>query len=238
MYERVRWVTKAEAAKELEISLSTLDRKIKRGEVEVVREGRRVYVGMHGPEHPNDGEVLRQAITREDELQRTVRELERNASESELRASEVGRERDGAQGVRLRHWRTLREVAAEVLEGAGGAREYKILGLRIGPVRRHPPGHHLCACVATAWRVICQGWRRPETCRSSFAQALLPNAGEAARSEQDFVVGRGCRRPLSTPSRATSVGAIPVAYRFELASRQSGPSSFEVSSTLSPPVWA
>ena len=42
MEEPVRWVTKAEAAQELEISLSTLDRKIKRGEVEVVRRGRRV----------------------------------------------------------------------------------------------------------------------------------------------------------------------------------------------------
>ena len=31
MDERVRWVTKAGAAEELEISLSTLDRKIRRG---------------------------------------------------------------------------------------------------------------------------------------------------------------------------------------------------------------
>ena len=42
MDESVRWVTKAEAAQELEISLSTLDRKIRKGEVEVVGEGRRV----------------------------------------------------------------------------------------------------------------------------------------------------------------------------------------------------
>ena len=42
MEEPVRWMTKAEAAQELEISLSTLDRKIKRGEVEAVRRGRRV----------------------------------------------------------------------------------------------------------------------------------------------------------------------------------------------------
>ena len=33
MDERVRWVPKAEAARELEISLSTLDRKIRRGEI-------------------------------------------------------------------------------------------------------------------------------------------------------------------------------------------------------------
>ena len=39
MDEPVRWVTKAEAAEELEVSLSTLDRKIRNGEVEVRREG-------------------------------------------------------------------------------------------------------------------------------------------------------------------------------------------------------
>ena len=38
MDERVRWATKAEAAEELGISLSTLDRRIRRGEVEVVRD--------------------------------------------------------------------------------------------------------------------------------------------------------------------------------------------------------
>ena len=53
MDEPVRWVSKAEAEEELEISLSTLDRKIRKGEVEVLREGRRVYVRMHGPEYPS-----------------------------------------------------------------------------------------------------------------------------------------------------------------------------------------
>ena len=70
MDEPVRWVTKAEAAEELEISLSTLDRKIRKGEVEVAREGRRVYVGMHGPERLSDEELLRRAIIGEDELER------------------------------------------------------------------------------------------------------------------------------------------------------------------------
>ena len=90
MDEPVRWVSKAEAAQELEISLSTLDRMIGKGEVEVVREGRRLYVRMHGPEYLSDEEVLRSAIMREDELERTVRELERSASEWE-------RERDEAR---------------------------------------------------------------------------------------------------------------------------------------------
>ena len=92
MNEPVRWVSKAEAAWELEISLSTLDRMIRRGEVEVRREGRRVYMRMHGSEYPSDEELLRRAIIREDELERTVRELERSASELE-------RERDKAKTV-------------------------------------------------------------------------------------------------------------------------------------------
>ena len=81
---------KRTAAQELEISLSTPDRKIRKGELEVVREGRRVYVRMHGPEYPDDEELLRRAIIREDELERTVRRLERSASELE-------RERDEAR---------------------------------------------------------------------------------------------------------------------------------------------
>ena len=52
---------------------------------------------MHGPEHPSDGELLRRAIGREDELQRTVQERERKASEAELRASELERERNEAR---------------------------------------------------------------------------------------------------------------------------------------------
>ena len=60
MDEPVRWVTKAEAAQELEVSLSTLDRMIRKGEVEVAREGRRVNVRMLGPEDPSDEELLLQ----------------------------------------------------------------------------------------------------------------------------------------------------------------------------------
>ena len=93
----VRWVTKAEAAEELEISFSTLDRKIRSGEVEVVREGRRVYVRMQGPEYLSDAELLRRAIAREHELERTVRELDRSASKLQLRASGLERERDEAR---------------------------------------------------------------------------------------------------------------------------------------------
>ena len=90
MDEQVRWVTKAEAAREMEISLSSLDRKIRRGEIEVRREGRRVYVRLEGPEYVSDDELLRRSLVREDKLQRTVWELDR-------RASELERERDEAR---------------------------------------------------------------------------------------------------------------------------------------------
>ena len=62
------------------VSLSTLDRKIRKGEVEVAREGRRVYLRMQRPESLGDEELLRRAITRAEELKQTVRELERKCS--------------------------------------------------------------------------------------------------------------------------------------------------------------
>ncbi len=96
MDEPARWVTKAEAAEELEISFSTLDRMIRKGEVEVRREGRRVFVRMKG-EYITEEELLRRTIAREQELERTVRQLEQNVSELKLSASELERERDEAR---------------------------------------------------------------------------------------------------------------------------------------------
>ena len=64
MAEQVRWVTKVEAVREMEVSVSTLDRMIRRGEIEVRREGRRVYVRMEGPEYVSDDELLRRALVR------------------------------------------------------------------------------------------------------------------------------------------------------------------------------
>ena len=90
MDEQARWVTKAEALRELEVSISTLDRMIRKGEIEVRREGRRVYVRLAGPEYVSDDELLRRALAREDKLQRTVWELDG-------RASELERERDEAR---------------------------------------------------------------------------------------------------------------------------------------------
>ena len=103
MNEPIRWVTKVEAAQELEVSLSTLDRMIRRGEVEVRRDGRRVFVRMHGSEYLSDDELLRRAIVRENELERTVRELERSASELE-------RERDEAREAASAHRQAYQEM--------------------------------------------------------------------------------------------------------------------------------
>ncbi len=97
MSEQVRWVSKAEAAEELEVSMSTLDRMIRRGEVEVRREGRRVYVRMEGPEYVSDEELLYRSLAREEELRRTVRELEQSVSEWQLRATDLERDRDEAR---------------------------------------------------------------------------------------------------------------------------------------------
>ena len=111
MDEPVRWVTKAEAAEELEISLSSLDRKIRKGEVEVVREGRRVYVRMQGPEYLSDAELLRRAIAREDEFQRTVRQLEQNVSELKRELDEA---RESASASRRPYQKLERAYQKEV----------------------------------------------------------------------------------------------------------------------------
>ena len=55
-----------------------------------------MYVRMEEPEYLSDEELLRRSIAREEELQRTVRELEQSVSEWKLRAPELERERDEA----------------------------------------------------------------------------------------------------------------------------------------------
>ena len=127
MDEPVLWVTKAEAAQELEVSLSTLDRMIRKGEVEVAREGRRVYVRMLGPEDPSDEELLRRAIVREDELERTVRELEQSASELKLRASELELERDGAREAAAASRRPYEELEKAYRKETAAHKETKDL---------------------------------------------------------------------------------------------------------------
>ncbi len=80
----------AEAARELDMSRSTLDRMIRRGEMEVQRVGCRIYLRMEGPEYVSDDELLRRPLVREDKLRRRLWELDG-------RASELERERDEAR---------------------------------------------------------------------------------------------------------------------------------------------
>ena len=141
MDEPVRWVSKVEAAQELEVSLSTLDRMIRRGEIEVVKEGRRVYVRTHGPEYLSDDELLRRAITREDELERTVRELER-------RSSELERERDEARASASVSRDAYEEVTeAYRKEQAGRGRR------RAGRAAGHQRSRDVASADVGAWRI-------------------------------------------------------------------------------------
>ena len=127
MAEQVRWVTKAEAARELEISLSTLDRKIRREEVEAVREGRRVYVRMEGPEYVSDDELLRRSLVREDKLQRTVWELDG-------RASELERERDEAREAASASRHAYEELEEEYRKETAAHGRTRRLAIRLGLV--------------------------------------------------------------------------------------------------------
>ncbi len=120
MDEAVRWVTKVEAARELELSLSTLDRKIRRGEIEVRREGRRIYVRMEGPEYVSDDELLRRSLVREDKLQQTVWELDR-------RASELERERDEAREAASASGRAYEEMEEAYRKEGAAHKETKEL---------------------------------------------------------------------------------------------------------------
>ena len=104
--DEVHWVDKGEAARELEVSLSTLDRMIRKGEVEVEREGRRVYVKLPGPRYPSDRELLIQARTRVEQLERTVGELAEEADRLEQERDRARAETDTA----IDEYRKLEEV--------------------------------------------------------------------------------------------------------------------------------
>ena len=106
MNEDPHWVTKAEAMRALEVSLSTLDRMIRKGEVEVRREGRRVYVRMPGRSYLSESELLRRATARLDESHQEALRLKRTVSALEREFDEA---RD-AYGKREDTW--LKETAA------------------------------------------------------------------------------------------------------------------------------
>ena len=127
MDEQVRWVTKAEAVREMEVSVSTLDRKIRRGEIEVRREGRRVYVRMEGPEYVSDDELLRRSLDREDKLQRTVWELDG-------RALELERDRDEARESASVNRRAYEEMEEAYRKERAADERSSRLAIRLGLV--------------------------------------------------------------------------------------------------------
>ena len=118
--DEVHWVDKGEAARELEVSLSTLDRMIRKGEVEAGREGRRVYVKLPGPRHPSDRELLRQARASIQQLERTVGELDREADQLEQERDRARAETDTA----IDEYRKLEEVLLREQNGHQGARRW------------------------------------------------------------------------------------------------------------------
>ena len=143
MNEQARWVTKAEALRELEVSISTLDRMIRKGEIEVRREGRRVYVRLEGPEHVSDDELLRRALAREDKLQRTVWELDGRASELERERDEA---RDAASASR-QGYEELEEAYRKELAAHGRTRRLAVrLGLVVVAL--------LVICGLLTWRLL------------------------------------------------------------------------------------
>ena len=129
----VHWVDKGEAARELDVSLSTLDRMIRKGEVEVAREGRRVYVKLAGPRYPSDRELLRNARARVERLERTVGELADEADRLEQERNQARAETETARGEygrleaehqkeqeahrRTRRWLARLGIAVAVLVG-------------------------------------------------------------------------------------------------------------------------
>ena len=84
-----RWITKSQAVRELGISLSTLDRHIKAGEVEAVRQDRRIYVLVRWPEDPSDEVLLYRAWDQIDELKSEVFRLKKVALKLEMERDEA-----------------------------------------------------------------------------------------------------------------------------------------------------
>ena len=121
----VHWVDKGEAARELEVSLSTLDRMIRKGEVAVERRGRRVYVKLPGPRYPSDRELWRQARARVERLERTVGELAEEADRLEQERDRARAETDTA----IDEYRRLEEALVREQEAHERTRRWaKIFG--------------------------------------------------------------------------------------------------------------
>jgi len=143
MAEQVRWVAKADAARELDTSLSTLDRQIRRGEIEVRREGRRVYVRMEGPEYVSDDELLSRALVREDKLRRRLWELDG-------RASELERERDQARESESASRQAYEEMEEAYRQEQAAHRRTRRMAIRLGLVA----ATSLVICSLATWQLF------------------------------------------------------------------------------------
>ena len=118
-------MAKVVAAREMEVSISTLDRMIRRGEVEVRREGRRVNVRMEGPERVSDEELLRRALAREGKLQQRLVDLDR-------RAQALERERDEAVYAASADRRAYEEMEEAYEKERDARRRMRRLAVRLG----------------------------------------------------------------------------------------------------------
>ena len=142
----VHWVDKGEAARELEVSLSTLDRMIRKGEVAVERRGRRVYVKLPGPRYPSDRELLRQARARVERLERTTGELAEEADRLEQERDRARAETDTA----IDEYRKLEEVLLREQDGHERARRWAArLGIAVAVLV-----FLLAVTVLVAWWLI------------------------------------------------------------------------------------
>ena len=144
--DEVHWVDKGEAARELEVSLSTLDRMIRKGEVEVGREGRRVYVKLPGPRYPSDRELLRQSRARVERLERTVGDLTEEADRLEQERDRARAETDTA----IDEYRKLEEVLLREQDGHQRAKRWAArLGIAVAVLV-----FLLAVTVLVAWWLI------------------------------------------------------------------------------------
>ena len=78
-----RWIPMNDAAAEMGISRSNIERKIKKGQAEAVKQGHNVYVLVYGPEPISDRDLLEDARRELAESEHTIAEL--RGTEASLR---------------------------------------------------------------------------------------------------------------------------------------------------------
>lgn len=113
------------------ISLSTLDRRIRSGDIKTVKRGHRVFVQVQGLEPVSDEMVMLRYLLKLEECQETVRELQQTVAELESERDEAWEEASGRKDAyeeleeayrkehdalaRTRQWALRLAVAASTL---------------------------------------------------------------------------------------------------------------------------